>query len=84
MQSLTNDQIEQVSGGAFPVLIAVASAAYSFAGHFAVRSLGGYVMSRAATLAAVYSGLEVAGSYSGKTKDRSVDNAGERDLKKAD
>ncbi|TRY32603.1 hypothetical protein [Aliiglaciecola sp. M165] len=84
MQSLSDKQIEQVNGGAFPLIVAIASTAYSFAGHFAVRSLGGYVASRAASLAALYGGLKAAQSFSGGSANRDSNNVGEKDLKKTD
>lgn len=84
MQSLSDKQIEQVNGGAFPLIVAIASTAYSFAGHFAVRSLGRYVASRAASLATLYGGLVTAGSYSGGSGASNVETVEEKDLKKAD
>lgn len=65
MQILSHEDLESVHGGGIPVVVAVASAAYSFMSHFAVRSLGNYIASRAATAYAIYSAAEAAEAAGG-------------------
>jgi hypothetical protein len=54
IRELSISEVEEVNGGVLPLL----AAAYSIATSTAVRSLGGYVLNRAATIYAVYSAAE--------------------------
>lgn len=58
MRELNLQEVEQVNGGILPL----AAAAYSLATGTAVRSVGGYVLNRAASVYAVYSAAEYYGS----------------------
>lgn len=57
MRELTMQEVESVNGGLLPL----AAAVYSLATGTAVRSVGGYVLNRAATLYAIYSAAEYYG-----------------------
>ena len=65
MRELNVNEIKEVSGGILPIL----AAAYSIATGTAVRSLGGYLLNRAATVYAVYSAAEAYGPKPTKKDD---------------
>lgn len=54
MRELINNEVQEVHGGLLPLL----AAAYSIATGTAVRSLGGYILNRAATTYSIYSAAE--------------------------
>jgi hypothetical protein len=54
MRELRDNEIQEVHGGLLPLL----AAAYSIATGTAVRSLGGYILNRAATTYSIYSAAE--------------------------
>jgi len=45
MRELTSDEIEQIGGGVFPLVVAGLSWGLSFGGHFAARSAVGHMAS---------------------------------------
>ena len=57
MRKLNVNEIQEVQGGLLPFL----AAAYSLATGTAVRSLGGYILNRAATVYSVYGAAEYCG-----------------------
>ena len=50
MRTLSEEEVEQVSGGVLPILAAIAS----FAGHAGVRTVARYYVSRASSAYATY------------------------------
>lgn len=52
MRELTSREIDLVAGGPAPLIAAGVSLAISFGYNFAARSLGGYIISRVAFVAA--------------------------------
>lgn len=57
IRELTENEIDSVHGGVLPVL----TAAYSLASGTAVRSVGGYIINRAASAYAIYSAAQYYG-----------------------